>query len=67
MAYKLDSHHKTGGHSKKKIFHPKILTMFPRDRTYDQESWLNAFKKQEVLIVKPEKVAVIEETWFHLI
>lgn len=35
------------------------------DRTYayDQESWLNAFKKQEVLNVQPEKVAEIEELY----
>jgi len=33
------------------------------DRTYDKESWLNAFNKQEVLNVKPEKVAVIEELY----
>ncbi|HLP59022.1 MAG TPA: 6-bladed beta-propeller [Candidatus Deferrimicrobium sp.] len=33
------------------------------DRTYNQESWLNAFKKQEVLIVNPEKVTVIEEIY----
>ena len=35
----------------------------PYDRTYDKESWLNAFKKQEVLNVKPEKAAVIEELY----
>jgi len=33
------------------------------DMTYDKESWLNAFKKQEVLDAKPEKVAVIEELY----
>ncbi|MDQ1353625.1 MAG: hypothetical protein QG657_3931 [Acidobacteriota bacterium] len=33
------------------------------DKTYDQESWQNAFKKQEVLNVKPEKAAVIEELY----
>lgn len=35
----------------------------PYDKTYDQETWLNAFKKQEVLNVKPEKIALIEEIY----
>jgi hypothetical protein len=35
------------------------------DKTYDKKSWLNAFKKQEILDAKPEKVAVLDELYKH--